>query len=210
MSEVQRSGFNEHWVGRVQGSPAAPGLGTTARRETRLCALVSFLLCNVSCLHQRIAIRLRLCSGDTCCCCGQALVFQDQESTGWVMRNVGWMDRRVLEWGGKKKFQGNVWCSLMSSSVATKQNCRCAISLTLEIQPIAEDANADRRKNNLPTSSFFTNAIWTVIMDTTVQYGLRLHFISEFALIQSWSMAVQTNHSNTAIIFTDLKTNGHS
>lgn len=41
-----------------------------------------------------------------------------------------------------------------------------------------------------------------VIMDT-VQYRLWLHFISEFALIQSWLMAVQTNHSNTAIIFTE-------
>lgn len=86
------------------------------------------------------------------------------------MRNVGWMDRRVL--------QRNVWCSLMSYSVAEKQNCRCAISLTLEIQPVAEDANADRRENYLPTSSFFTNAIWTCDNGhhCTIRIVIALHF----------------------------------
>lgn len=50
------------------------------------------------------------------------------------------------------------------------------------------------KENTIHNKLFFHQCnLNPVIMDNTVQYGLWWHFISEFALIQSWSMTMQTN-----------------
>lgn len=112
------------------------------------------------------------------------------------MRNAGWMD---LEWGKKSwkclTFLHELQCS-------QKQNCRHAVSLTLEIQAVADDANADQRKQSTNKLIFFSDVIWTCDNGhyCTIWTVIAVHF---WICIdrQSWSMAMQTNqyihkHSN--------------
>lgn len=47
----------------------------------------------------------------------------------------------------------------MSYSVARSRTVDEAVSLNLEIQAVPDDANADLRKHNPPTSSFFSDVI---------------------------------------------------
>ncbi len=111
MHEVQKGSFNDHREIKGQGSPAAPGQGTTALQETASLRLVSFLLCNVSHLHQTIA----KCLIPTVLQ-GHALLWLN---TCFFKRLLYRSWEMLAEWiWNEEKNHGNAWRSFMSYSIA--------------------------------------------------------------------------------------------